>query len=83
MHCIANLCDRHDAADHNPKLTPRLCRLNAALLERGGHNMEDINSDGKWIFISLSCLGILFISLVALLAVLIVVSGVILLKSLF
>ena len=45
--------------------------------------MEDINSDGKWIFISLSCLGILLISFVALLAVLIVVSGAILLKSLF
>ena len=45
--------------------------------------MEDINSDGKWIFISLSFLGILLISFVALLAVLIVVSGAILLKSLF
>ena len=45
--------------------------------------MEDINSDGKWIFISLSCLGILLISFVALLAVIITVGGVILLKSLF
>ncbi len=45
--------------------------------------MEEINSDGKWIFISLFCLGILLISLVALLAMLITVSGVILLKSLF
>ena len=45
--------------------------------------MEEINSDGKWIFISLSCLGILLISFVALLAVIITVGGVILLKSLF